>query len=79
MSKNINEQIVYGITLADINFAAHSNLGRRLTDKEIKKVPDAFKHLVGRSGLIKMLTSIAYEVMSEAEGWDNWEKRYGDF
>ena len=72
------ELVFYRIHEELIQSASEANLGRELTEQELKRIPCAFMESERAFGLIyEAIIEVAEEAMKE-EGWEEYDKMYKD-
>ena len=72
------ELVFYRIYEELIQSASEANLGRELTEQELKRIPCAFMENERAFGLIyEAIIEVAEEAMKE-EGWEEYDKMYKD-
>lgn len=72
------ERIIYSIYEDLIQSASEANLGRELTEKELKRLPCVFmENERFFDAMYGALIDSAEEAMKE-EGWEEWDKMYQD-
>jgi hypothetical protein len=76
MQNQNNETIIYSIGIDLIQSASESNLGRELTEKEMKRVPCI---LIDSGEFFDAVYGALIEVAEKAmdnEGWEEYDKEY---
>jgi len=72
-----DERIIYTIHEEMIQSAAESNLGRRLTDKELKRLPCVFMDSPFFDNIYCALIGAGEEAMNnKGNQWSEWDKDY---
>lgn len=71
------ERIIYNIYEDLIQSAAEANLGRELTETELKRLPCVFMDSPFFDNIYCALIEAAKDAM-ESEGWEEWDQRYKD-
>lgn len=71
------ERIIYNICEDLIQSAAEANLGRELTEIELKRLPCVFMDSPFLDSIYCALIEAAEEGM-KTEGWEDWDQRYKD-
>jgi len=71
------ERIIYSIYEDLIQSAAEANLGRELTETELKRLPCVFMDSPFFDSIYCALIEAAEDAM-ELKGWEEWDQRYKD-
>lgn len=72
----VKERIIYSIYEDLIQSASEANLGRELTEKELKRLPCVFmENEMFFDAIYGALIASAEEAMKE-EGWEEWDEMY---
>lgn len=73
-----NERVIYKIYEEDIQSAAEANLGRELTEVELKRLPCVFLDDARFYDAIYCALINSAEMAMEEDGWEKWDEMYKD-